>query len=87
MRVGGDCAQSGKRFEMRLEVRNHSGLGVSPDLQRENPGAWEVTRGKWLMLFVEEKHGRDGRCINYSSRNLGSSPGFTGEAEGVALPL
>lgn len=51
----GGCGQFGKRFEMELKVKNHLGLGRSPDFLGENLGVWEVIRGEQLISFVEEK--------------------------------
>lgn len=60
---GGGCGQFGKRFEMGLKVRNHSGLGMSPKFLGETPGAWKVIRGERWMSFVEDNTG-DGKRIN-----------------------
>lgn len=56
--VWGGSGQSGKRFEMGLKVRNHSGLGLPPHFPGGNLGVWKVVRVELSMPFVGEKEGQ-----------------------------
>lgn len=42
---------------MEFKVKNHSGLGMSPDFLGGDPGVWEVIRGEQLIPSMEEKSG------------------------------